>query len=173
MDETQKLRKWLPIGWKIMAVYGLVFIFIPIYIFVTSYFDFPNQPHHVFGSLDEKFTGVTWNQMMSLSSDLGLWIILTMVAMCGMMLAVGLFTFLVSYYGYREGQRWAWKTLVIVYTFLIAFSPLAMGSFYVARGLPPVTMATGVSGVISDGFYFVAIIFFYFGLWLPRKELVD
>lgn len=166
-------RKWLPIGWKVMVAYGIQFIFFGIFVPVSSYFTLPDQPMAVFGLVDEKFTGLAWNQVISLGPDFGLWIVLTMVSMCAMMITVGVLTFQISRYAYREGKRWAWKTLVIANLLLLAYYTFFIGGLHMARGLRFWTFYPGASGVVADGFIVVTVIFLYFGLWLPRKELVD
>lgn len=172
MDNAQP-KQWLPLAWKIMAAYGILFIFFAILVPFSSYFALPNQPMFVFGPADEKFAGLTWDKIMSLGPDFGLWVVLTMVSMCAMMMIAGVLTFQISRRAYREGKRWAWRALVIANVISLAYYIFFIGGLHMARGLPFWTMYPGASGLGADWFIIIAIIWFYFGLWLPRKELKD
>lgn len=166
-------KKWLPLGWKVMVAYGIMNIFFSILVPFQSYFGFPNQPMFVFGPADGKFTGLTWDKIISFSPDLGLWVILTMVSMCAMMMSVGVLTFQISRHAYREGKRWAWRALVVANALTISYYIFFIGGVHIARGLPFWTAYPGSSGVGADLFSAVAIVWLFFGLWLPRKELID
>lgn len=170
----EQSKQWLPISWKVMAAYGILFIFFAILVPFASYFALPNQPSFVFGPADEKFTGLTWDKIAALNLDFGLWVVLTMVSMCAMMMSAGVLTFMISKTAYREGKRWAWRALAIAHVFvLVVYYLFFIGGLHIARGLPFWTLYPGSSGLGADWFIIVGIVWLYFGLWLPRRELKD
>lgn len=169
-NTTIQKRKWLPLGWKMMAGYGIFFIALSIFVPLQSYFAYPRQPMIVFGPADERFTGVSWDKIMALSPDLGLWLVFTMISMCAMMLIAGVLTFMIARSAYRQGERWAWKALLIGHLVSNAYYVLLFIP-HVSRGIYPVVPAS--SGLGVDPVLLISFIWLYFGLWLPRKELID
>ncbi|MEK6839892.1 MAG: hypothetical protein AABX72_03050, partial [Nanoarchaeota archaeon] len=102
-------KKWLPLGWKLMYAYGVFFIVLSILVPIASYLALPIQPMMTFAGVDEKFTGLVWSQIMSLSPNLVLWIVFTMISMCAMMIGLGILILAISRRAYRQGERWAWR----------------------------------------------------------------
>ncbi|MBI2675209.1 MAG: hypothetical protein HYX24_02025 [Candidatus Aenigmarchaeota archaeon] len=154
-----------------MAAYGIMNIFFAVAVPFSSYFGLPGQPMFVFAQGDEKFTGLTWDRIASFNPDLGTWIVLTMVSMCAMMMSVGVLTFMISRHSYRQGERWAWKALVAANALTLAYYVFFIGGAHAAKGLQFWTWIPGTSGLGSDLFIAIAIIWLVAGLWLPRKEL--
>ena len=172
MDNRQpQTRKWLPISWKVMVGYGILNIFFAILVPLQSYFALPNQPMFVFGAGDERFTGLSWNQIMALSPELGRWIVLTMVSMCAMMMGGGILIVALARNPYRKGERWAWQSLALATLVPIGYY-LLISPVHWPKGLPFWVLPPGSSGVGADLFVAIALIWLYIGLWLPRKELV-
>ena len=166
-------KKWLPICWKIMAAYGVFFILLSILVPLFSYLSLPNQPMMTFASGDEKFIGLSWSQIMSASPNLGLWIVLTMISMCAMMMGLGILILALARRPYRNGERWAWHALLAATLIPIFAHYLFISVIHWSHGLPIWTLAPGSSGVGADSINFIVLVWLYFGLWLPRKELKD
>ena len=165
-------RKWLPLGWKLMVAYGGFYILLSILVPLFSYLSLPNQPMMTFASGDEKFIGLSWSQIMSVSPNLGPWIVFTMISMCAMMMGLGILILALARRPYRQGERWAWRALLAAA--LIPFAHYAfISAIHWSHGMPLWTLPPGSSGVGADLINVVALIWLYFGLWLPRKELVD
>jgi hypothetical protein len=61
---------------------------------------------------DGWFSGASWQQIISLSPSLGLWIILQMDNMCAAMMGGGILATAVSVKGFRHSKRWAWYALL-------------------------------------------------------------
>ena len=163
-------KKWLPLGWKLMAAYGGLFILLSILVPLFSYFSLPNQPMMVFAGGDEKFTGLSWSQIMSLNPNFGLWIVFTMISMCAMMMGLGILILALARRPYRQGERWAWRALLAAS--LIPFAHYAfISGIHWLHGIPIWTLAPGSSGVGADMINVIILVWLYFGLWLPRKEL--
>ena len=165
-------KKWLPLGWKLMAAYGIFFMTLSIFVPLQSYFSLPGQPMVVYSMLDEQLTGLSWNQIIAVSPDLGLWIVLSMVSMCAMMMGLGVLTFMVARHAYKEGKRWAWKTLIIANVTPLVYYAFFIGGIYMARGTPFWTVVPGNSGLGADLFIVISAAWLFVALWLPRKELV-
>ena len=164
-------KKWLPLGWKLTAAYGGFFILLSIIVPLFSYLALPDQPMMTFASGDEKFTGLSWSQIMSVSPNLGLWIVLTMISMCAMMMGFGILILALARGPYRQGERWAWKALLAATLIPIFVHYLFISAIHWSHGLPIWTLPPGSSGVGADLVNVVALVWRYFGLWLPRKEL--
>jgi len=165
-------RSWLKIGWRLMAAYGLFFIVLSILVPLHSYFSLPNQPMMTFAIGDERFTGLSWNQIRSVSPNLGLWIVFTMISMCGMMMGLGVLILAIARRPYRQGERWAWRALLAAT--LIPFAHYAfISAVHWSHGIPLWTLLPGNSGVGADLINIIALAWLFFGLWLPRKELKD
>ena len=172
MDTTlTQNKKWLPLGWKLIAAYGALFILLSILVPLHSYFSLPNQPMMTFASGDETFIGLSWGQIMTVSPNLGLWIVLTMISMCGMMMGFGILIFALARGPYREGERWAWRALFAATLVPVFAHYLLITAIHWLHGIPIWTLAPGSSGVGADMINVIVLIWLYFGLWLPRKEL--
>ena len=176
MNNTSQImeqpKKWLPLGWKLMYAYGVLFIVLSVLVPLYSYFSLPNQPMMTFALGDEKFTGLAWSQIMSLSPDLGLWIVFTMISMCAMMMGLGILILAIARRPYRQGERWAWRALLAAT--LIPFVHYAfISGVHWSHGIPLWTLLPGSSGVGADLINIIVLVWLFFGLWLPRKELKD
>jgi hypothetical protein len=174
-NTTQAMRRskeWLPLGWKLMVAYGIFFIVLSILIPLHSYFSLPGQPMMTFAVGDERFTGLSWSQIMSISPNLGLWIVFTMISMCGMMMGSGILILAIARRPYRQGERWAWRALLAAT--LVPFAHYTfISTVHWSHGIPLWTLLPGKSGVGADLINIIALVWLYFGLWLPRKELQD
>lgn len=165
-------KGWLKIGWRLMATYGIFFILLSILVPLHSYFSLPNQPMMTFALGDERFTGLSWSQIMSINPNLGLWIVFTMISMCAMMMGLGILIFAIARRSYRQGERWAWRTLLAAT--LIPFAHYAfISAVHWSHGISFWTLLPGSSGVGADLINIIMLVWLYFGLWLPRKELKD
>ena len=171
-QQTNK-KGWLNIGWKLMAAYGVFFILFSILVPLHSYFSLPNQPMMTFGLGDEKFIGLSWSQITAANPNLGLWIVLTMISMCGMMMGLGILILALARRPYRNGERWAWRALLAATLIPVFAHYLFISVIHWSHGIPIWTLAPGSSGVGADSINFIVLVWLYFGLWLPRKELKD
>jgi len=155
---------WLSIGWKIMAVGGIVNIFLAL---ATPYFMLFDHPRATYGLMDEIFVGKTWEQINAFSPQLTDWMVLMMIGMCGMHIAFGVMTLAISITAYREGKQWAWVTLLIVNILVLLYNG-SLTVIYLKNGL------YGFSSGVSVGMYFFIgwITAFVFGLILPAKEVL-
>ncbi len=171
-DALTQNKKWLSIGWKLMAAYGGLFILLSILVPLFSYFSLPNQPMMTFAMGDERFIGLSWSQIMSVSPNLGIWIVLTMISMCGMMMGLGILILTLARRPYRQGERWAWRALLAA-TLVPMSHYFFISAIHWSHGIPFWTLAPGSSGVGADLINVIVLVWLYFGLWLPRKELKD
>ena len=171
LSQQANKKGWLAIGWKLMAAYGGFFIILSILVPLVSYFSLPNQPMMTFAGGDEKFTGLSWNQIMLVSPNLGLWIVLTMISMCAMMMGLGILILALAQRPYRQGERWAWRALLGATLIPVFAHYLFITVIHWSHGLPIWTLSPGSSGVGADLINIVVLVWLYFGLWLPRKEL--
>ena len=171
MSEQTITKSWLNIGWKLMAAYGGFFILLSILVPLFSYFSLPDQPMMTFASGDEKFIGLSWSQIMSVSPNLGLWIVLTMISMCAMMMGSGILILALARRPYRQGERWAWRALLAATLVPLFAHYLFISVIHWSHGLPIWTLPPGSSGVGADLINVIVLVWLYFGLWLPRKEL--
>jgi hypothetical protein len=172
MDNPQP-KQWLPISWKVMAAYGWAFIFFAVMVPLHTYFVYPNQPLFTYAAADGKFTGLSWGQIMAFSPDLGRWIGLTMISMCAMMILGGILIVALAHGPYRKGERWAWKALLFATLVSLSYYVLISFATHLPKGLPFWVLPPGASGVGADWFIIIGLVWLYFGLWWPRKELVD
>ena len=165
-------KKWLPLGWKLMVVFGVLYIALSVLVPLHSYFSLPNQPMMTFAIGDERFTGLSWSQIMSASQDLGLWIVFTMISMCAMMMGLGILILAIARRPYRNGEKWAWRALLAAT--LIPFVHYAfISAIHWLHGIPIWTLLPGSSGVGADLINIIVLVWLFFGLWLPRKEIKD
>jgi hypothetical protein len=168
-NTTMQNRKWLPLGWKVMAVLGIVNIFFAIMVPLVSLF---MAPLFVFGSEDATFVGKSWNEIVAFSPDLGFWIVLTMASMCAMMMQYGILATAIAKNAYQRGERWAWRALVGANVFMVVYYvgiliPFASRGLYGTSAAFPSGVSLGVPMLIIFTAWPVI------GLWPPRKELLD
>ena len=161
----QSSKRWLPLGWKVMAGWGWLNIIFAVIVPLVTLLVSPTMM--TYGSDDAKFTGASWDKIVALSPELGFWIGLTMIAMCMMMMAYGILQVKVSKIPYRRGERWAWRALL--------WSNLLY--FIYGAGLTFTFFSRGIYGSFTSGisvglpFLVVWVLVLIFGLWLPRLEL--
>jgi len=173
MRQLTNTKSRLNIGWKLMVVFGAHWCLLAVLMPLTSYLSLPNQPVTAFGMADEKLTGLSWGQIISVSPDLGLWIVLTKISMSAMMMGLGILIATLSYKVYRQGERWAWRALLastlipifVYYGFICAI--------HISHRIPIWTFRPGSSGVMADLVNVFVLAWLYFGLWYPRKHLKD
>lgn len=164
-------RRRLNLGWKVMVGWGILNIFFSILVPVTSLFISPKL--FTFGIEDEKFVGMSWEQIVASSPSMGLWMVLMMVSMCAMMVGLGILTVGIAQNAYRNGERWAWRWLTAASVIVLLYN-LVFVVVYAQRGLYGMFTSSGLfpSGVnVGIPFMIIWIIVLYIGLWLPRKEL--
>lgn len=171
MENTQS-KQWLPLGWKVIAGWGILNIFFAIIVPLTSLLFSPKLL--TFGVEDAKFIGMSWEQIVAMSPNMDLWMVLMMATMCAMMMGYGILTFDVARKAYRNGERWAWKTLLVSNALVLFpyFVPITW--LYAAKGLYGMFTSSGAipSGInIGIPFTIIWIAVIYVGLWLPRKEV--
>jgi hypothetical protein len=173
MPQTTDKKSRLNIGWKLIAAFGVSWILIPVIMPLSSYFSLPNQPMTTFGIADQRFTGVSWSQIMSLSPNLGLWIVLTRISMSAMMLGLGILIFALARRPYRQGERWAWRALLAATLIPIFVYYGFICAIHISHGIPIWMFPPGSSGIMADSVNVIVLVWLYFGLWHPRKELKD
>ena len=164
-------KRWLPLGWKLMVAFGFFYVALGVLVPFQSYFALPAQPMIVFGPVDEKFTGLSWGNIMSFSPALGSWMVLSMVSMCGMMIIGGVLTVSIARHAYRNGERWAWRALLVANLLSLAYYIFFIGGFHAARGIYFWNNYPGSSGFGADLVVVITLIWLFLGLWLPRREL--
>ncbi|MBI5645203.1 hypothetical protein HY970_03835 [Candidatus Kaiserbacteria bacterium] len=167
---VEQPKKWLPIGWKVMAGWGIFNAIFAVIVPITSLFISPSV--FTFGVEDAKFVGMSWNEIAASSPHMGLWMVLMMVSMCSMHIGYSILTIYVAKRPYRNGERWAWHALAFS-SLAMFFYSIVIAAYYVREGLYGVSTAIGFPSSVSIGVPFVVImtVVFYIGLWLPRKEL--
>src|ERR1051326_1893070 len=109
MRQSTNTKNRLNIGWKLMVAFGGHWCLLAVLMPLSSYFSLPDQPVATFGPGDEKFTGLSWGQIISVSPNLGRWIVLTRISMSAMMVGLGILIVTIAYRPYRQGERWAWQ----------------------------------------------------------------
>ncbi len=165
------VNRWLPIGWKVMAGWGIFNLVFAVIVPLTSLLITPTI--FTFGIEDEKFVGMSWKEIASTTPDMGLWMVLMMVSMCAMHLAYSILNIWVAWAPYRRGERWAWQALVLSSLGSFFYNLLITG-FYVSRGLYGMFTSSGIfpSGIsLGVPFAVIWIAVLVIGLWLPRQEL--
>ena len=92
--------------------------------------------------------------------------------MCAMMMGLGILILALARRPYRYGERWAWWALLAATLIPLAYY-IFISAIHWSHGIPLWTLAPGSSGVGADLVNIVVLVWLYFGLWLPRKELKD
>ncbi len=144
--ERPKGSRKLSFGWlAALAWLGILQIFAAIVVPLTDHLFFPLQPMTYVAS-DALFSGVPWQQIVSSSPALGLWIVLQMDNMCARMMGGGILASAISLKGFRRSSRWAYYGLLaggVIYAlpfYLISVPFYQAGIFEssaVSAGLPP------------------------------------
>ena len=172
MNNTQlRTKNWLPLGWKVMAAWGIFNIIFSIIVPIVSFID-PTM--FTFGIEDAKFVGMSWQEIVAMSPNMGLWMVLMMVSMCVMMMGWGILIVGISWNAYRRGERWAWHWLLLSSIIVLLYNSLFV-VIYAQRGLYGMFTSAGVfpSGVnVGIPFLIIWAVWLYVGLWLPRREIV-
>ena len=146
-DHPKGSRK-LAFSWiALLVVAGALNIFFAIIVPLVDHLSYTAQAPPTYGTAaDALFSGASWQQIMSLSPALGLWIVLQMDNMCAGMIGGGILASAVSLKGFRYAKRWAWYamlTAVAVYftPFFIGSIPFFQAGIYasstVSSGAPP------------------------------------
>ena len=164
-------RRRLEIGWKLMVAFGAHWIVLAIVMPMSALFALPHQPGTAFAMADERLAGVSWGQIVSLSPNLGLWIVLTKISMSAMMIGLAILIVTLAYRPYRQGERWAWRALLAATLIPLFVYYGAICAIHVAHGVPIWTFHPGSSGVMADLVNVFLLVWLYFGLWHPRHEL--
>lgn len=170
MTQRTITKDRLNIGWKLMVAFGIHWCLLAVLMPLSSYLSLPNQPVTTFGVADEKFTGLSWSQIISVSPNLGLWIVLTKISMSAMMMGLGILISTLAYRPYRQGERWAWLALLAstLIPMFVYYSLIC--AIHLSHGIPIWTFRPGSSGVMADLVNVFVLIWLYFGLWYPRKS---
>jgi len=117
-------------------------IFVPLF----DHLSYPSQMPPTYADTDALFSGVSWQQIISLSPTLGLWIVLQMDNMCAAMMGGGILASAVSVKGFRLSKRWAWYALLSATAaydipFYLVSIPSYLSGIYgpstVSAGFPP------------------------------------
>ena len=145
VDRPKGSRK-LSFGWIALLIFGALFIFFAIIVPLGDHLYYQTQPPLTYLATDALFSGASWQQVMSLSPALGLWIVLQMDNMCAAMMGGGILASAVSVKGFRYSKRWAWYALLsaiaVNWIPLYLYSiPFYQAGIYMAStvsiGLPP------------------------------------
>ena len=151
--DLPKGSRRLSFGWIALLILGALNIFFAIIVPLTDHLYYSTQPPPTYIAPDAMFTGASWQQVMSLSPALGLWIVLQMDNMCAGMMGGGIQASAVSVKGFRHSKRWAWYALLsaaaVIWIPLYLYSiPFYQAGIYmgggVSAGLPTDLCSTGV-----------------------------
>jgi hypothetical protein len=149
--DPSKGSRRLSFGWIALVIFGAVNVFFAILVPLTDHLYYPTQPPPTYMAPDAMFTGASWQQVMSLSPALGLWIVLQMDNMCAGMMGGGILASAVSVKAFRFSRRWSWYALLSVNAVfwispLLYSIPFYQAGIYmgggVAVGLPPDPVST-------------------------------
>jgi hypothetical protein len=171
--EQSPRRRRLDLGWKLMVAFGAHWVLLSILMPLASVLALPGQPQTTFAVGDERFTGISWTQIGALGPNLGLWLVLTKVSMSAMMCGLAILIVALAYRPYRRGERWAWRALVAA-TFIpifVYYGPIC--AIHVSHGLPIWKSRPGSSGVMADLVNVFVLVWLYFGLWYPRRDVTS
>lgn len=140
-DRPKGSRK-LSFSWIILFIFvGALYVFLAVIVPLEDHLSYPARPV-TYQAADALFSGASWQQIMSLSPALGLWIVLQMDNMCAGMMGGGILASAVSLKGFRYSKRWAWYSMLSAMA--VNFIPLSLVSipFFQAG----IYAASGVSG---------------------------
>ncbi len=141
-DRPKGSRK-LSFGWITLLIFGALNIFFAIIVPLEDHLYYSTQAPPTYQAPDALFTGASWQQVMSLSPALGLWIVLQMDNMCAGMMGGGILASAVSAKGFRYSKRWAW------YALLAAFAVYSMA--FVLISIPFFQAGIDMAGAVSGG----------------------
>ena len=113
IDRPEGSRK-LSFSWIAILIFvGAVNISFAIFVPLFDHLSYTAHAPPTYGTAaDALFSGASWQQIMSLSPALGLWIVLQMDNMCAGMMGGGVLASAVSVKGLRYSKRWAWYALL-------------------------------------------------------------
>ncbi len=144
--ERPKGSRKLSFGWlAVLAVFGIFNILAAIGVPLTDHLSLPLQPPTYEMASDAVFSGVPWQQIVSSSPTLGLWIVLQMDNMCARMMGGGILASAISVKGFRRSALWAYYGLLVgsvisVLPFYLISVPLYQAGIFepgaVSLGLP-------------------------------------
>ena len=102
----------LSFGWIILVIIlGAPNILGAIAVPITDHVSLPGAPRTYMVS-DAKFSGVTWERIVSSSPNLALWIVLQMDNMCARMMGAGILATAIAVKGFRRSNRSAYQGLL-------------------------------------------------------------
>ncbi len=137
----------LSFGWiALLIMLGAFSILAAIFVPLFDHLSYSTQPPPTYLAPDALFSGASWQQIMSLSPALGLWIVLQMDNMCSGMMGGGILASAVAVKGFRDSKRWTWYAMLsatAVYTipFYLISIPFYQAGIYapsaVSFGFPP------------------------------------
>ncbi len=137
----------LSFGWiTLLILMGGANIFFAIFVPLTDHLFYTTQAPPTYMMGDALFSGASWQQIMSLSPALGLWIVLQMDNMCAGMMGGGILASAIVVKGFRYARRWTYyallpaTALVFIPSYLIAIPSYQAGitaSGAISPGLPP------------------------------------
>jgi hypothetical protein len=110
--DRSKGSRSLSFGWIALLIFGAINILFAIIVPFTDHLYYSTQPPPTYAVPNAMFTGASWQQVMSLSPALGLWIVPQMDNMCAGMIGGGILASAVSVKGFRFSRRWSWYALL-------------------------------------------------------------
>jgi hypothetical protein len=110
-DRSKGSRR-LSFGWIALVIFGALNILFAMVVPLGDHLYYSSQSPLTYLAPDALFTGASWQQIMSLSPSLGLWIVLQMDNMCAGMIGAGILASAVSCKAFRFSRRWSWYALL-------------------------------------------------------------
>ncbi len=154
--ERPKGSRKLSFSWiALLVTLGAFSILAAIFVPLFDHLSYSTQPPLTYLAPDALFSGASWQQIMSLSPALGLWIVLQMDNMCAGMIGGGILASAVAVKGFRYAKGWAWYAMLsatAVYT--IPFYLISI-PFYQAGISAPSAVSFGSPP--DPGFFFGAL----------------
>jgi hypothetical protein len=155
-DRSKGSRK-LSLSWILLLIFvGAANILFAIIVPLGDHLSYSTQAPITFAASDALFTGTSWQQIMSLSPALGLWIVLQMDNMCAGMMGGGILASAVAVKGFRYSKLWAWYAFL--FALIVVLTPLYLVSipFYQAGISAPGGVSLGLPP--DPGFLFASLI---------------
>lgn len=107
-DIGDRARRLRPVAsWVTLAVIGVLAVLMGVSFLVL-------RPIFVLLPEDQRFTGLTPDQLKALNSQLFIWIGLVFRSWGAFAIGLGILVTAVACCAYRQGERWAWWALTIV-----------------------------------------------------------
>jgi hypothetical protein len=159
----------LSVGWiALLIIVGGLNILFAIIVPLADHLSYSTQAPITYAAPDALFSAASWQQIMSLSPALGLWIVLQMDNMCAGMMGGGILASAVAVKGFRYGKPWAWYAFLSA--IVVDLTPFYLASipFYQAGISSPGAVSVGLPP--DPGFFFGALFLWIvpvIGLLLP------